>query len=247
MRQAMKVGRNRAVVGALSGLVGLAAGVVGAAGVLGASPAGASSSSNTQLSQAKKALIVRSDFPSGWSAQGSVTTSKGGTGSFPGGSELASCLGVSETLINVNAPSANSPSFTTKNGEQTVQDAVSVFSSTKFAAQENAAISSSKVPGCLNTVLQGPARQAIVNSIGQGITIGTISVKPVPKSDLSSHATGFTMSFPAMDKGVTLQTSISVISVVKGKIGSQLTIESVSTPVSASLTKHLVSVINQRT
>jgi hypothetical protein len=55
------------------------------------------------------------------------------------------------------------------------------------------------------------------------------------------------MSFPAMDKGVTLQTSISVISVVKGKIGSQLTIESVSTPVSASLTKHLVSVINQRT
>ena len=106
---------------------------------------------------------MRSDFPSGWSAQGSATTSAGGgSSSFPGGSQLASCLGVSQSLIDLNTPSADSPTFETKGGVDTVQDSVSVFSSTKMAAQDYGAISSAKVPGCMTTVLQGPARQEIV-------------------------------------------------------------------------------------
>lgn len=232
---------------ALSGVVAVA-GVAAVTGlalwpVPGAGVAGASQASNAQLGQAKKALLVRSDFPSGWSVQGSVTTSGGGgSSSFPGGSQLASCLGVKESLIDVNTPSADSPTFETKGGAESVEDSVSLFSSTKLAAESNAAISSPKVPGCMTTVLQGPARQAIVGSAGEGVTIGTISVTAVPRADLATHASGFTMSFPATDNGVTVHSNISVISVVNGKSGSQLTIESVGQKFPVSLERHLVSV-----
>ena len=113
-----------------------------------------------------------------------------------------------ESLIDVNTPSANSPSFETKGGVYSVIDSISLFSSTKLASEADAAISSPKVPGCMTTVLQGPARQSIVGSAGQGVTIGTISVAAVPRSRLPGHASGFTMSFPATDAGVTVQSAI---------------------------------------
>ncbi len=232
--------------GALAGL-GALAGTMGGLiiGVTGVGPAGGSQSS--AQAQAKRALLVRSDFPSGWSSQGKVTTSNGARNSFPGASQLASCLGVSESLIQAKTPSADSPTFGTKNGAQTVTDSVSVFPSAHFASQESAAISSTKVPGCMTSVLAGPAHQAIVNSIGSGATIGTIAVTAVPSSDLAAHASGFTMSFPVTSGEVTLQASISIVSMVRGKTGSQLTFESVGTPVTPSLMRHLVSVAYQRT
>jgi hypothetical protein len=240
--------RRRGVLPALCGVAAFAvAAVTPVVALAGGAAAGASQASGAQLAQAKKALLVHSDFPSGWSAQGSVTTSAGGGSStFPGGAQLAACLGVKESLIDVNTPSANSPSFQTKGGVYSVVDSISLFSSTKLAEEANAAISSPKVPGCMTTVLQGPARQSIVGSAGQGVTIGTISVAAVPHSVLPSHASGFTMSFPATDDGVTVNSAISVISVVRGKTGSQLTFESVGKTFPASLERHLVSVASGR-
>ena len=116
-----------------------------------------------------------------------------------------------------------------------------------MAGQEYAAISSTKVPTCMTTVLQGPARQEIVNSIGKGITVGTISVVAVPRSALAAHTTGFTMSFPATSSGVTLHAAVSFISMVRGTRASQLTIESVGKAFPVSLQRHLVSVAYGRT
>lgn len=230
---------RRACGGALAAALG---GVVVVAGV-GGGVAGASGATGAQLAQAKKALLVRSDFPSGWSAQGSVTTSAGGgSTTFPGGAQLATCLGVKQSLIDVNTPSAASPPFQTKGGVYSVVDSISLFASTRLADEANAAISSPKVPGCMSTVLQGPARQSIVGSAGQGVTIGTITVAAVPHAKLPSHASGFTMSFPATDDGVTVNSAISVISVVRGKTGSQLTFEAVGKTFPASLERHLVAV-----
>ena len=241
------------VAAALGGVAGVV-GVVGVAGVgvmgagVGASAAATSQRSSSAVAQAKKALLVRSDFPSGWSAHGSATTSAGGgSTSFPGGSQLASCLGVSQSLIDLNTPSADSPTFETKGGIDTVQDSVSVFSTTKMAAQDYGAISSAKVPACMTTVLQGPARQEIVSSIGHGISVGTISVAAVPHSALAARTSGFTMSFPATDNGVTLQAAVTFISMVRGTRASQLTIESVGKAFPVSLQRHLVAVAYSRT
>jgi len=103
--------------------------VCGAAVLASAVPAGASGTSakvKTQEAQAKQALIVHSDFPSGWSVQGSVTTSDstGGSANFPGGDQLIGCLGLSHYLANLATPTANSPTFSTKQGLDTVQDSV---------------------------------------------------------------------------------------------------------------------------
>jgi hypothetical protein len=239
--------RGRGVAALALAGVTLSVALAGVGVGVGVAVAGASQASSTQLTQAKKDLLVHSDFPSGWSVQGSVTTSAGGGSStFPGGAQLASCLGVKESLIDVNTPSADSPSFQTKGGAYSVDDSISLFSSTKLADEANAAISSPKVPGCMTTVLQGPARQSIVGSAGQGVTIGTISVVAVPHAGLPGHASGFTMSFPATDDGVTVNSTISVISVLRGKTGSQLTFEAVGKTFPASLERHLVSVATGR-
>ena len=240
--------RNRVLrVGSVGGLglMGLLVAVTAVVALAG--PAAASQNTKAQLAQAKAALLVRSDFPSGWTKQGAVTTSNGGSSSFPGATQLASCLGVSQSLINLNRPSATSPTFAAKAGADSVTDNATVFSSTKEANQEFAAFASSKVPGCVNTLLAGPARQALLGNVGQGVTIGTISTATLPGSLLAGRSTGFAMNFPVTTNGVTLQAQITVITIVRGKAGSQISISTVGPPLPASLERHLVSVAYGRT
>lgn len=226
--------------GVAAALVSLVALVIVAAG-----PAGASSAKvKAEEAQAEQALLVRSDFPSGWSGQGTVTTSdsNGGGANFPGGNELVSCLSLSSYLINLATPAANSPTFQTRGGEATVQDSVNIFPSTKVAAEADAALSGRKVPGCMTAALQGPAKQSIANAMGKGITIGTIAVTATKPALLVPHSAGFTISFPATYQGVTLQTQVSIVSMFRGKSDTQITFTSVLDPFSSSLARHLETV-----
>jgi hypothetical protein len=221
--------------------------LAGGAAALAASspPAGASSAKvKAEEAQAKQALLVRSDFPSEWSGQGAVTTSddNGGGANFPGGNDLISCLGVSSYLVNLATPSANSPTFETKGGVATVQDSVNIFPSTKTAAEAYRALSSSKVPGCMTTVFQGPAKQAMAKAMGKGITVGTIAVTAIKPALLIRHSGGFTISFPATYQGVTLQTQVSIVSMARGKSDAQIVFTSVLNPFSSSLVRHLETV-----
>lgn len=234
--------RNRVLrVGSLGGpaLIGMLVSVAAVAAV--GAPAAASQNTKAQLAQAKAALLVRSDFPSGWTKQGAVTTSNGGSSSFPGAAQLASCLGVSQSLISLNRPSATSPTFATKAGADTVTDNATVFASTKEANEEFAAFASPKVPGCVNTLFSGPARQALLGN-AQGVTIGTISTTSLPGSFLPGRSTGFAMNFPVTTHGVTVPAQLTVITVVRGKTGSQISISTVGSPLPSSLERHLVSV-----
>ncbi len=215
-------------------------------------PAGASSISanvKAQEAQAKRALIVHSDFPAGWSVQGSVTTSdsNGGTGNFPGGSQLIGCLGLSHYLANLATPTANSPTFSTKQGFDTVQDTVNIFPSTKVAGEAKAVITSSKVPGCMTTAFQGPAKQSIANSAGQGATVGTITVAVAKPAQLIPHASGFTISVPVTDHGVSLNTQVDIVSIFRDSSDNQFVFTSVGQPFPTALERHLESVAYGRT
>ena len=217
-------------------LIGLAAGLASANGGHGV------------LAQAKKDLLVRSDFPTGWSGQGSVSTSSGGGGSsFPGENQLASCLGVSAAVINLDAPNATSPNFQNKAGTDFAQDNVSVFPSTRVAAQQYTTIADPKVPSCLTTVFQGPAKQELANDVGKNTTLGTISVAPASPSWLVPHSTGFTLSFPVTTQGITVQSAVTIVSMVRGTTASQLTLTSVGLPFPSALARHLASVAYART
>lgn len=246
------LGRPVALVFALPALlVGAVAVVVVSGAPVGASSASASSSAKVKAeeAQAKSELLVKSDFPSGWSGQGSVSTDdkNGGAPNFPGGQQLVSCIGIPQSLLAVSTPEAVSPTFQTNGGEVSAQDTVDIAPSVKLAAEANALLASSKVPGCLTTAFQGPARQSIVNSAGNGVTIGNIAVVAANPDQLIRHATGFTVSFPATSQGVTLNVQIDLISVPHGKTNSQLTLTSVSHSFSPSLAKHLETVAYGRT
>jgi hypothetical protein len=240
--RADKVGRPARRVPRLTAGLGAAA----LALALGASAVGASAPNG--MAHAKQGLLVQSDFPSGWHAQGSVTTSMGGgNGSFPGAQQLATCLGVSPAILDLNAPSATSPTFESTVANDYAQDQVSAFATTKVARQEYAGLANPKVPGCMTTDLQGPAGKQLLGSIGKGATVGTITVTSTNPAWLVPHTTGFTISFPVTTQGVTLNSSITVVSMVRGRYGSQLSLTSVGSPFPASLARHLVAVAYSRT
>jgi hypothetical protein len=228
-----------AVLAGSAGLAGLGLGLAG--------PAGASQAANSgQYTALKKALLVRSDFPSGWSGQGKVSTSSAGGGGFPGQGQLASCLGVSQSLLNQHSPTATSPNFQDKGGTHYVQDNANSFPSTKVANEELAAISGPKVPVCLTTDLQTPATKQQLESSMNG-TVGTVTVTAVNPSALVHHASGFVIAFPATVQGINANVTITVISLVRGKTGHQVEFTSVGTPFAASFEHHLVAVAYGRT
>ncbi|HVT42446.1 MAG TPA: hypothetical protein VHD39_05635 [Acidimicrobiales bacterium] len=228
---------------ALAGVaLGLAAGNASAA--IGAK------GNTVNLTPAKKALLVKADLPAGWIGQGKVTTSKVDTaGTFPGEDQLAACLGVPKSALGTNTPSATSPNFQDKDGTGFVQDNVSVFSSASSAARSYRTIANTKVPSCLNTAYQDPAAKAqLEGAAGSGVTLGAISVTPAPAAILIPHSTGFTVSFDATEQGVTAHSAVTLVSMVRGKLGSQLTFTAVGNgSLSTSLERHLISVAYGRT
>jgi hypothetical protein len=236
-----------------AGLVALAAvlastglvGVLGTAGRAGAAQ-WSSGSGSGQYAALKRALLVRSDFPSGWSGGGPVTTSRGGGGGFPGQSQLAGCLGVSQSLLSLNSPTATSPNFQDKGGTHYVQDNANAFPSTKIANEEYAAISSPKVAGCLTTDLQLPATKQQLEKSMSG-TVGTVTVTAASPAVLVRHTSGFVIAFPATVQGINANVTITVVSTVRGKTGQQISFTSVGTPIPTSLQHHLVAIAYGRT
>ena len=239
--------RRLALGGAVLALAGVALGV--AAGTASAAGSGsASGSGSVNFAPAKKALLVRTDFPSGWTGQGSVSTSKSGSGKFPGDAQLASCLGVAKSFLDTNTPSASSPTFQDKTGTVFVQDNVSVFPSAKVGARNFSTISNPKVPGCLNTVLMDPAAKAqFLGTTDGSVSVGAVTVTAAPKSILVPHASGFTIAFDATEQESTAHTTITLVSMVRGTLGSQIALTSVSNAFPTSLARHLVSTAYGRT
>ena len=226
--------------------VGVLATLVASAPVGGA--AGASGTSS--LARAEHALLSEADVPSGWSAQGTITTSDGGAtggGAFPGDNLLPACLGVSKALINLDPPSVISPTFQSATRTLYVQDNVGVFASARQAAAEGATYENPKVAACMTRVLRGPAHQQLETSLGQGQTMGSISVAPVGRAALVPHTSGFTISFPVTTHGVTIHAAISIITMVRGKLGNQLTLTSIGAPFPTSLERRLESAAYRRT
>jgi len=81
----------------------------------------------TTLALAEKALLVKSDFPKSWTS----TKSSNNNSSFPGAAQLARCIGVPESVVTSNPPTAYSPEFDSSNHLLSVDDSVSIYPSAK--------------------------------------------------------------------------------------------------------------------
>jgi len=214
--------------GARSALAGI---IAVALTVGGASLAGASTTS--QNAQARKALLVLSDLPKGWTSTPSTNT---GGDNFSSAPQLASCIGVPTQLIQNTPPEVDSPQFQAKGGGDAVQNTISIYPSAKYAQEEYTALSSKKTPGCITALLNGAES-------GSGAS-GTTSVKRLasPKG---------TAAF-ALDTGVAAQgrstpTRLELLYFTHGRFGDALDLVSVgSTPLSHALGQHLLSVARSR-
>ncbi len=166
---------------------------------------GAGASTASDQAKAKKHLLVLSDMPTGWKTEKGSTGSTSGNGplsDFPGGQQLASCVGVPLSVLASNPPQATSPYFEDKTGALEVQDSVSVFSSTNNASTEYAAVNNVKLSSCLTaTVNTASFKSQFSTGTPKGTTIGTIAVTAINPAHYGRNTAGFTINNPCHRPG----------------------------------------------
>ena len=231
--------RNRAAAAGLlvaASLAGVVTAVLSMAG--GAGPAAAAATS-AQTAQAKKALLVLSDLPAGWTSSPSSSPSSG-AGSFTGAPQLASCIGVPTQLIVTTLPEVNSPQFQNRGGSQIVQNSISIYPSAKYARQEFAAVSSRKTPGCISALLNDVSG----SGLGGG-SAGSASVKRLPSAN-GTAAYSVDTTVTSQGAGAGTHTHHELVYLVRGQRGDALTVISLGSSPSPALVARLVSVAQSR-
>ena len=204
------------------------------------SPAGATSSS--LKAQAKKALLVKSDFPKGWTSSSSGNNS----GGFPGEGQLANCLGLPASVITANPPAVYSPEFSTKNQELFVDDSVQIDPSAKFAKQDYESLAEAKSPSCWASEFNGPAKASLSKGFGRGATIGTFVASRSPSSYFGPHVADVTLYVPMTVSGVTLNLEMTLADYIKGRLEQGMIFFAIESNFPSSLSKHLTTVGDQR-
>jgi hypothetical protein len=220
------------------------AGLTGAltTGVLGGT-AGAASHGSAQIAREKKALLVLSDMPKGWT---SSKSSSNNNSPFPGAAQLATCIGVPTSVITYNAPSVSSPEFDSKNQQLSAQDSVQDYPSPRAAQADFASLANAKTPGCMTQDLNGSGKAEFDAQVGNGLTVGSVTVTKTPESDYAPRTTNFTMFFPVTQKGVTINVELTLIDYVKGREEQTVMLSAFQATFPTALARHLTTVADER-
>ena len=225
--------------GVALGLLGALGGTVAVGGPVGA--AVRSGSGSSQLAQARKALLVLSDMPSGWS----TTKAPNNPYSTTGDAQIAHCIGVAESLISENPPSVNSPEFENRGGALTVNDNVTVFPSAKNALAELGTVANEKMAGCMTALAQGPLKNKLLGKPPAGVTYGTPLVSATDRNTFPFTA-GYSMSVPALSHGTTVNITVTQLFAVKGRLGQQMVFTSIGSSFPIATMQHISADAVQR-
>jgi hypothetical protein len=217
---------------------GLVAGAIVPATFAGAVRSGTGSS---ELAQARQALLVLSDMPSGWQS----TKAPDNPNTTVGDAQLAHCLGVAVSLISENPPSVHSPQFQNGPGSLTVNDNITVFPSAKNALAELGTAASKKAPGCLTTLAQGPLKNQLFGKAPKGVTYGTPLVSATDPTAFPFTA-GYSMSVPAVSHGQTVNITVTQLFAVKGRLGQQVVFTSIGPSFPIATEQRIAAVVVQR-
>jgi hypothetical protein len=222
----------------------LAVAGVAVTGLTIVAPAGALSK-KAAVAEAKQALIVHSDFPTGWTVSPSDNSNNDNT---PGLAQLAACLGVPKSVVNYNPPQAYSPDFDQNKTGLSVSDDVEVFPSQKILNQQFGLYTGAKSPTCLAAAFNTPSVKAqLAKSFGAGITVGTITSSIGARPDVKDEAAAIGVTIPLVYKGTKESVSVEMVFVVHALRGAELTFTSASgLPFPAALATHLELVTDQR-
>ena len=224
-----------AVAGTL--VLGVLAGMAGTAGA-------AKSGQSAQRAQAKKGLLTRSDLPKGWTPTGSVSYGNGPA--VPGSVQLAHCLGVPTSVVNDNAPTANSPIFHSKNELELVGDSVSVYPSAQAAKASHNSLVNAKAPSCLSAEFNGPAKSLIKKAFGQGGTLGHILITRTQLSNYAPGTANYTMFFPVTSQGTPINVEVTTVDFVHGNEEQALTLVDFGSTFPVAISRQLTKVADGR-
>jgi hypothetical protein len=247
---ALRVRRLGLTTALVSGglLAGAVAGAAGAAGGSGGESGGATAA---QTAQAKKALLVLSDLPAGWTS--SASTTAGGAG-FTGAPQLARCIGVPTQLIKSLPPEVNSLQFSDQGGAEQVQDTISIYPSPSYASEEYTAVASKKTPRCLSALFNGSSGSdgggGGDGAGGVGGAAATVTRVSSPKGTRAfaiEIAGSSGSSAGGSQEASSAATRTETVFLVHGQYGDSISIvTSGSQTVPSSLVDHLASVAEGR-
>ena len=212
-----------------------------------------SSSRKNEVAVARKALIVLSDFPKGWSTSPSGGNSNGSAGnaeSNAGVAQAVACLGIPKSALNYNAPAADSPYFNENALGLSVSDEVDIFSTSKIAAEFFNIYGSSRSVGCFQRVFRSTAMEKfLAGGIGRGATVGATKVIRFPKPVAGNESAAMEELVPFTYKGISstvVVVTVVIMSKSKSK-GAMLTFSNpIESPFATSLAVHLETVTANR-
>jgi hypothetical protein len=152
-------------------------------------------------------------------------------------------MGVPLSVIDYNAPGANSPQFTRKNQLlAAVSDNLSVYPSGKAARADFTSGTDVKAPSCFAADLNGAGKTELDAQFGAGTKVGTVTVTRTPASDFAPHAANLTMFFPLTTQGTTVNVEIIEVDVVSGNEEQTVSLTAVESTFPTSLERHLTTV-----
>ncbi|HUC37509.1 MAG TPA: hypothetical protein VMR97_10340 [Acidimicrobiales bacterium] len=235
-------------------LCALSLAVASALAACGSGPGATTSSSSAagpvlsgkQKTLAKQSLIRLSDFPAGWSSQGSVTTSGSSGLTTAQDAQLTHCLKVNASDIDTHVPHWSSPTFSDGSGAATVNDAVSVYAGASKAAADFSTFSDPRTPGCLVGLLGGPLEKQISKQLQPGQSVGQVSASARPLPSYGQRSGDIELVVP-IDQGTqVVPVYIDVIVVLYGRAESTITASSPATPLSSGLADQLALAVAER-
>jgi hypothetical protein len=200
-------------------------------------PGAAGAHATADLAKAKKALLVLSDLPKGWTS----SKASGGNEPLPDTAALASCTGIPVSVLNYNAPSVSSPQFMDKNQLLFAQDSVQIYPSAKSAQADFESLADQKTPGCMTTDFNGPGKAGFEKQVG-GTIAGGIMVTRNPASYYAPHTANITMYFPEKVSGSMLNVELTIVDFVKGREEQTVSLIAFAPPFPTSLALHLTEV-----
>lgn len=204
----------------------------------------AGASNPSTVAQARKALLVLSDMPPGWTSSSSGSQNNG---SFPGAEQLASCLAVPADVLNSNAPTAYSQDFSSKNQQFMVADNVSIYPTARGARASFTTLANARTPGCITAFFNGTGKSILTSGAPAGASVGTVVVARTPASDYGPGTTNFTAFLPITHQEVVINSQVTVVDFVKGAEEQTVTLDSYGTGFPVSVSRHVTEVADGRT
>jgi len=169
----------------------------------------ATASTKSDVAVARKALLVRSDFPKSW------TTFPSGGNSELGNAQIAECLGIAKSVVDYNPPHANSPSFTNGNRGWSVDDDVAIFPSAKIATQQFNIYGSRESVSCIGRAYNyATVKAAFARQLGRGFTVNTIVARALPKPTTLDESSAFELHFQITDAGKKLSINSEIVTIM---------------------------------